>query len=115
MGEPDLFDSSFGLYYGTLSLRPRLQPDGTLRLRWRAELPWQWPSYQSLYEKYGHYRAHTFPIPNARTILQGPAYSLWLGDGLGEHLVHLDLAAPFLAWSEWQESAELTAFVDGRQ
>lgn len=108
MGEPDLFDSSVGLYFGQIILRPRVEADGTLLLHWRAELPWQWPSYASLHEKYGDHHAQCFPLPNARSILQGPAYLLWLDDGLGEHLVQIGLARPFLAWSEWDEPAQRT-------
>jgi hypothetical protein len=106
MGEPELFDSSAGLYFGRISVRPRLLDDDRLLLRWRAELPWQWPSYQSLYDKYGDYHAQCFPLPNARSLLQGPNYHLWIDDGLGEHLAQIGLAQPFLAWSEWDEEAE---------
>jgi hypothetical protein len=111
MGQPELFDSSAGLYYGSLSVRPRVVGDRLL-LRWRAELPWQWPSYQSLYDKYGDYHALCFPLPNARSLLQGPRYSLWIDDGLGEYLAQVGLAKPFLAWSEWDEEARLSAMAE---
>lgn len=115
MGEPEFFDSSAGLYYGHISVRPRLMDDDRLLLRWRAELPWQWPSYQSLYEKYGNYHALCFPLPNARSLLQGPRYSLWIDDGLGEYLTQIGLAEPFLAWSEWEEEVELGAAIGARE
>lgn len=107
MGQPEFFDASAGLYYGSLRVRPRVVGDRLL-LRWRAELPWQWPSYPSLCDKYGDYHALCFPLPNARSLLQGPRYSLWIDDGLGEYLAQVGLAKPFLAWSEWDEEVELS-------
>jgi hypothetical protein len=107
MGEPDLLDSSVGLYFGRISVRPSPVDDDRLLLRWRAELPWQWPSYQSLYDKYGDYHAQCFPLPNARSLLQGARYYLWVDDGLGEYLAQLGLAKPFLAWAEWDEEMPL--------
>jgi hypothetical protein len=107
MGEPEIFDSSAGLYFGRISVRPHIVDGDRLLLRWRAELPWQWPSYQYLYDKYGDYHAQCFPLFNARSLLQGPRYHLWVDDGLGEYLAQIGLAQPFLAWSEWDEEAEL--------
>jgi hypothetical protein len=107
MGDPETFDSSAGLYFGSIRVRPRVVGDNRLLLRWRADLPWQWPSYESLHEKYGDYHAYCFPLPNARSILQGPRYYLWLDDGLGEYLAQLGLAEPFLAWAEWEEEVEV--------
>lgn len=115
MGEPEFFDSSAGLYFGRISVRPHVVDDDRLLLRWRAELPWQWPSYQSLYDKYGDYHAQCFPLPNARSLLQGPKYYLWIDDGLGEHLAQIGLAQPFLAWSEWDEEAKLSAVTGARE
>jgi hypothetical protein len=109
MGEPELFDSSVGLYFGRISVRPRPVGSDRLRLRWRAELPWQWPSYQSLYDKYGDYHAQCFPLPNARSLLGGPEYYLWVDDGLGGYLAQIGLAAPFLAWAEWDEEVLIPA------
>jgi hypothetical protein len=62
-----------------------------------------WPSYQSLYDKYGDYHAQCFPLPNARSLLGGSEYYLWVDDGLGGYLAQIGLAAPFLAWAEWDE------------
>jgi hypothetical protein len=114
MGEPEFFDSSAGLYFGRISVRPHIVDDDRLILRWRAELPWQWPSYQSLHDKYGDYHAQCFPLPNARSLLQGPKYSLWVDDGLGEYLAQIGLAEPFLAWSEWDEETKLSAVLGAR-
>ena len=76
-------------------------------------MPWQWPSYESLYEKYGDYHAQCFPLPNARSVRQGSRYYLWMDDGLGEHLAQIGLAKPFLAWSAWDEEAEASAMIAG--
>lgn len=114
MGEPELLDSSVGLYFGRISVRPHSPDDNRLLLHWRADMPWQWPSYDSLYEKYGDYHAQCFPLPNARSVLQGARYSLWMDDGLGEHLAQLGLAKPFLVWSAWDEEAEVDAVTEGQ-
>lgn len=107
MGDPELLDSSVGLYFGRISVRPYLVDNRRLLLHWRADMPWQWPSYESLYAKYGDYHAQCFPLPNARSVLQGPRYYLWMDDGLGEQLAQVGLAEPFLAWSEWDEEVEV--------
>jgi hypothetical protein len=106
MGEAELFDSSVGLYVGRISVQPHVLDDNRLLLHWRADMPWQWPSYESLYEKYGDYHAQCFPLPNARSILQGSKYCLWMDDGLGEHLAQIGLAEPFLAWAAWDEQVD---------
>lgn len=107
MGDPELLDSSIGLYFGRISVRPHLLDNRKLLLHWRADMPWQWPSYESLYDKYGDYHAQCFPVPNARSVLQGPRYYLWMDDGLGEQLARIGQAEPFLVWSEWDEEAEV--------
>jgi hypothetical protein len=103
MADPDFFESFVGLYYGKLIAHPRRLDNGRILLNWRAEMPWQWPTYESLKAKQGNYHAQSFPLPNARSILQGPKYSLYMDDGLGEHLARLGLAKPFLVYSEWEE------------
>ncbi len=103
MGDPEFYDSYVGLYFGRLLVKTQVRGGGAVLLRWRAEMPWQWPSYQSLYEKYGDHHAQCFPLPNIRSIILGPQYSLRLDDGLGEHLVKIGLARPFLAFSDWDE------------
>lgn len=103
MGDPEFFESFVGLYFGRLIAHPRVQNDGTVLLQWRAEMPWQWPSYESLYKQYGNPHAQCFPLPNMRSLLLGPRYCLRMDDGLGEHLAQIGLAKPFLVFSEWEE------------
>ncbi len=104
MADPKFFESLVGLHYGRLIAKPRRQRDGTLSIRWRAEVPWHWPPYEYLQRRYGNYHAWCFPVPNARSLLFGKKHCLWIDDGLGNHLVELGLAKPFLVYSEWNES-----------
>jgi hypothetical protein len=92
-----------GLYWGTVEARPRTLADGTRVVHFRAEVPWEWPSYESLRKKYGTPHAETFLLPNLRSLASGPAYALHIENGLGEYLVRLGLAKPFVAWAEWDE------------
>ena len=103
MGDPDFFESFVGLYFGKVSVRATKIADGSLLLHWRAELPWKWPTYDSLAKEQGEPHTQSFPLPNARSLLQGSQYCLRMDDGLGQHLEHLGLAKPFLVYSEWQE------------
>jgi len=103
MGDPEFPDAHVGLYFGRVIARPHVTKEGTLALQWRAEAPWTWPSYASLHDKYGNYHAQCFPIPNARSWLQGSRYSLRMDDGLGGYLAEIGLAKPFLVYSEWEE------------
>lgn len=103
MADPKFFESVTGLYYGRLIARPTRWDDGTLAIHWRAEVPWRWPTYEYLRRTYGNYHAWCFPLPNAKSLLFGPKYCLRIDDGLGEHLVKLGLAKPFLVYSEWEE------------
>jgi hypothetical protein len=66
-------------------------------------VPWGWPSYASLKTKYGDAHAESFPLPNLKSALFGREHSLVVDNGLGEYLVQLGLAKPFLAFSEWDE------------
>jgi hypothetical protein len=93
-------DSVFGLYFGTVNVEPRPMDDGKLELRWRAEVPWEWPSYGSLEKKYGDPHAESFPLPSLLSPLVG---MLYVDNGLGEYLVQLGLAEPFVAYAEWDE------------
>ena len=104
MADPEFFESLVGLHYGRLIAKPRHQQDGTLSIRWRAEVPWHWPPYEYLQRRYGNYHAWCFPVPNARSLLFGKKHCLWIDDGLGNHLAELGLAKPFLVYSEWNES-----------
>ncbi len=102
MPHPSVPDSVFGLYHGTIEARPKKQ-DGRIVVTWRAEVPWQWPSYASLESKYGDPHAESFPLPNPLCIVMGLDHALYVDNGLGEHLVQIDLARPFLAYAEWEE------------
>lgn len=104
MGDPKYFDAFVGLYYGRLQVTLRLAEGDSLVLSWRAEVPWTWPTYEELFQKYGDYHAQIFPLPNARSVLQGPKYCLSMDDGLGGHLSTIGIAKPFLAYSEWEET-----------
>jgi hypothetical protein len=107
MGDPKNFDAFVGLYYGRLQVTPRMVEPDLIVLSWRAEVPWTWPSYAELFQKYGDHHAQSFPLPNARSLLQGPDYCLYMDDGLGGHLSTIGLAKPFLAYSEWEETLSL--------
>lgn len=98
-------DSVYGLYYGRVRLLRECGDAGACRLRWRAEVPWEWPSYDSLRRKYGDPHAESFPLPNFASALLGRRYALYVDNGLGEHLARIGLAKPFLAYAEWDEPA----------
>ncbi len=103
MPDTSQIDSVFGLYYGTVKLESSRSADGRCTLHWRAEVPWQWPSYPSLKRKYGDYHAESFPLPNLMALAFGRQRALYVDNGLGQYLVELGLAKPFLAYSEWSE------------
>jgi hypothetical protein len=106
MGDPAFFDALAGLHFGHIVACPTTTGEGELVVMWRAECPWQWPSYESLLEEHGSYHARNFSLPNAASLLFGPEHSLGMDDGLGGHLVDLGMAKPFLAYSEWQEEID---------
>ncbi len=103
MPDKGSWDSWFGLYHGTLEARPVVEEGDLLAIRFRAQVPWEWPSYRELKRKHGNPHAESFPLP----ILLGPLFNnpsvLYVDNGLGEQLVHLGLAAEFVAYSEWEE------------
>lgn len=103
MPDPSTPDSVMGLYWGTVEGSIRVKADGSHVFHYRAEVPWEWPSYESLRKKYGTPHAETFPLPNLRSVIAGPHYALRIENGLGEYLVRLGLAKPFVAWGEWDE------------
>ena len=86
MGDPDFFDSFVGLYFGDLAATSTTATDGTVVVHWRAECPWEWPSYEEMMDKHGTCHAQNFKLPNARSVLFGKKYALGLDDGLGGHL-----------------------------
>jgi hypothetical protein len=109
MGDPGFPDAHVGLCFGHVVACPRIKEDGTVVIRWRAEVPWTWPSYKSLHPQYGNYHAQCFPIPNARSWLQGSQCCLRMDDGLGGYMAEIGLAKPFLVFSEWEEEIKTPA------
>jgi len=103
MGDPEFYDSRVGLYFGQIIATPDKSAEDNIVIHWRAECPWQWPSYESLFEKYGSYHAENFPLPNYLSMVSGPQYCLRIDNGLGGYLETLGIAKPFLVWSEWSE------------
>jgi hypothetical protein len=103
MPDKSVPDSIYALYYGKLFMTPRINESGGEEMTWRAEVPWFWPKYDDLKERFGDYKAHSFTIPNLKSIFGKTENSLRVDDGLGEHLVTLGVAKPFLAYSEWKE------------
>jgi len=96
-------DSVYGLYDGWLEVEGRPSEGKRCELRWRATIPWRWPSYAALRKKYGDPHAETFPIPNLKSVVLGQRHALFIDNGLGEHLVTLGLAQTFTAYAEWVE------------
>lgn len=96
-------DSVFVLYYGKVVLHPENTLDNPVVYKWRAEVPWTWPSYLSHTKKYGTPHAESSPIPNIQSLIRGKKYALHLDNGLGEFLTHIDLAKSFFAYAEWDE------------
>ena len=84
-------DSVFGLYYGCIAARP-IRTGDKLTIQWRAEVPREWPSYESLREKHGDYHAESFPIPNASCLVRGIDGAIIIDNGLGEYITQLGLA-----------------------
>jgi hypothetical protein len=103
MPDPSQVDSVFGLYHGTVTLTRSLGPDARCTSHLRAEVPWYWPSYECLRQKHGSYHAESFPLPNLKAWLFGRQHALFVDNGLGQYLVNLGLARPFLAYAEWDE------------
>ncbi len=96
-------DSIYGLYYGTVKVSQRLAADGHCATFVRAEVPWYWPTYESLKQKHGSYHAESFPLPNLWSLLGDERNALFVDNGLGQYLVELGLARPFLAFAQWDE------------
>jgi len=96
-------DSVFGLYWGRVHATQERAASGACVLHWRAEVPWVWPSYASLQQKYGNPHAESFPLPSLRAVLFGRQQSLFVDNGLGHHLEELGLAKSFLAFAEWSD------------
>jgi hypothetical protein len=103
MPDASQLDSVFGLYHGHVELTRARGSNGGCIWQVRAEVPWQWPSYASLLDKHGSYHAESFPLPNLQSLLWGRDRCLFVDNGLGQYLVELGLARPFLAFAEWEE------------
>ena len=103
MGDPAEFDLVTSLYFGELFLKPTVDAQGQLKLSWRVEMPWVWPTYPELYAKYGTYHAQNFALPNLRSLFGGRRHMLQVDDGLGGHLPALGLAKPFRVYAQWDE------------
>lgn len=103
MPDPSQVDSVFGLYHGNVTLTRSVNADGRCVSHVRAEVPWNWPSYASLKQKYGSYHAESFPLPNLKCLALGRKHALFVDNGPGEYLVQLGLAKSFLAFAEWDE------------
>ena len=107
MPDKSVPDSIYALYYGKLFLIPKINSDGIISLSWRAEVPWYWPKYDFLKKKYDDFKAHRFSIPNIKSIIFNKDYALKVDDGLGEYLVTLKIAKPFLTYAEWNEDLNI--------
>jgi len=105
MPDSSNIDSVFGLYYGHVEARPE-RIHGEVRIEWRAEVPWEWPSYASLKAKHGDYLAESFPIPSASCLFLGINGAIYIDNGLGQYLTQLGIAKSFLAYAEWTEKIE---------
>ena len=98
-------DSVFGLYYGHLIAKPE-RINGNLQIHWRAEVPWEWPSYAALTAKYDDPHAESFPITNASCLIKGIDGAIFIDNGLGEHITHLGIAKSFTVFAEWSAVVE---------
>lgn len=98
-------DSVYGLYDGTLRVERVAAPGGARVLRWRAEVPWTWPSYAEIELEHGDPHAECFPLPSVASAWLG-GEPLRIDNGLGERLAQEGLARPFLAYAEWDEPLE---------
>jgi hypothetical protein len=96
-------DSSFALYFGTLSAK-RLGEE----VEYRVKMPWKWPTYKSIKARYGSYDSEIFPIPNILSVTgkflkKDIAPSLYLPNALGGELERYGLAKSFDVSSVWKE------------
>lgn len=103
MGDPITLDTVAALYFGTLTAWPTRHNDGAITLRWRAEFPWKWPTYDELFRKYGDHHAQNFKVPNLKSMVLDRRHALHIDDGLGGHLEAIGLARSFPVWAQWDE------------
>ena len=98
MGHIKPLDAHFALYFGTITL-DRLNKD---TIQWTVNLPWKFPTYESLYAKYGSYYKEQPHLPNALSFL-GLEKPLVLPNGLGGELELQGLAKSFDTVTVWEE------------
>lgn len=103
MPDPSKIHSRFGLYWGTLTLSRTRASDGGCTSTFRAEVPWRWPAYPELEQKYGTPHAESFPLSNLGCLLFGRKHALYIDNGLSEYLTQVGLAKPFIAFAEWTD------------
>lgn len=99
MGHIKPLDAHFTLYFGTITL-DRLNKD---TIQWTVNMPWKFPTYQSLYSKYGSYYREQPHLPNALSLL-GLGKPLVLPNGLGGELELQGLAKSFDTVTVWEEN-----------
>lgn len=100
--------SSFALYYGTLCVEAQPIELGSLDLSWKAEVPWEWPSYAVVAERHGRPDAEVVAIPSLRAIVtESPKARLHLGNGLGHYLSVVGPARAFDAYAQWRETVSV--------
>ena len=100
--------SSFALYYGTLCVDVRRVERNSLELSWKAEVPWEWPSYAMLTKRHGRADSEIVAIPSLRAIVTGnPKARLHLGNGLGHYLSIVGSARAFNAYAEWTDTVPI--------
>ena len=111
MGHGKPWDAHLTLYFGTIM--------GTLKegkINWEVNMPYKWPTFESLLATYGTYNKEEFPIPNMLSIisnyLPSPAKNLGLGrplylpNGLGGELEKQGLAKSFHTKTKWREETK---------
>ena len=102
------WDSHVGLYYGTIQVTSARDKKGRCQLQWYAQVPWKWPTYADLNLRIDNFsNRKRFLVPTIRGIAtKNNTYNLYVSDGLGAHLVDLDLAKTFLSYAKWKETLE---------
>ena len=110
MPHPSSPDSVFALYYGRIEAQTSLKED-VCTIQWQAEVPWVWPSYTEITQKYGSPHGEDFPLPSLRSLLLGPKESLTVGNGLGRYLEDIGLAKRFNARGSWKEELTISNLI----
>ena len=101
MGHIRPVDAVFALYFGTIEGQIQKGERGKV-IRWAVRMPWKWPTYQTIKNKYGSYYNEIFPIPNALA-LAGLGPPLMLPNALGGELEKQGLARSFQTETVWTE------------